>query len=351
MTEPLDWKILDRCLAGEATPAEREILARWVAEDPARATWVRALGGAAGDRAEEALEDSDTDAAWARLAARMGEPTPAVLPGLHAVPGRAPRESRGWGMPWMRVAAAVLLLLGGGSLFWHLAGRSAAPAEMREAATGTGERKTLRLADGTEVTLGVESRLRYPERFDGPERRVELAGEALFRVAKRPAQPFLVRAGDAVTRVLGTQFGVRAYAGTGEPVRVVVAEGRVLLRHAGAPDTAGVVLGRGDVAEVRAHGRPAVRHNAQPERLLGWTRGRLVLEDATMPEAATELERWYGVPVKVDSALSRRRLTAELRGGSLQRALDAIALAMDAEVRRRGDTVVFVPRADAPSAP
>jgi ferric-dicitrate binding protein FerR (iron transport regulator) len=349
MTEPLDWKILDRCLAGEATPAEREILARWVGEDPARAAWVRALGEAAGGRAEEAPEGPDTDAAWARLAARMEEPVP--VPGLRAVSGGATRGPRGWGVPWMRVAAAVLLLLGGGALLWRVAGRPAAPAAMREAATGAGERKTLRLADGTEVTLGVESRLRYPARFDGPERRVELAGEALFRVAKRPAQPFLVRAGDAETRVLGTQFGVRAYAGTGEPVRVVVAEGRVLLRHAGAPDTAGVVLGRGDVAEVRTRGRPAVRHDARPERLLGWTRGRLVLEDATMPEAAAELERWYGVPVAVDSALSRRRLTAELRGESLQRALDAIALAMDAGVRRRGDTVVFVPRADAPSPP
>ncbi|MCZ9336070.1 FecR family protein, partial [Klebsiella pneumoniae] len=65
-------------------------------------------------------------------------------------------------------------------------------------------------------------------RYSESERALMLeAGEALFQVAKDTARPFIVRAGAGETQALGTVFAVRR---SGEDVRVVVAEGRVMVR-------------------------------------------------------------------------------------------------------------------------
>ena len=67
------------------------------------------------------------------------------------------------------------------------------------------------LEDGTEVWLNAETTLRYPETFDGDERRVEVSGEAYFKVAKNAEKPFYVVSGGQEVRVLGTEFNVHAY--------------------------------------------------------------------------------------------------------------------------------------------
>jgi transmembrane sensor len=67
------------------------------------------------------------------------------------------------------------------------------------------------LSDGTEVWLNAESRLSYPSRFDEDERIVELEGEAYFKVASDKAHPFIVRTSRFNTRVLGTEFNVKAH--------------------------------------------------------------------------------------------------------------------------------------------
>lgn len=67
----------------------------------------------------------------------------------------------------------------------------------------------LRLADGTQVWLNAESRLKYPSRFTGEQRVVELEGEGYFKVTPDSQRPFIVKSGNITTEVLGTEFNVR----------------------------------------------------------------------------------------------------------------------------------------------
>ena len=68
------------------------------------------------------------------------------------------------------------------------------------------------LSDGTKVMLNANSTLEYPVSFDDAEvREVRLKGEAHFEVTKNPHRPFVVKAGEMQTQVLGTIFDVKAY--------------------------------------------------------------------------------------------------------------------------------------------
>ncbi|MFU1856633.1 FecR family protein [Sphingobacterium sp. NGMCC 1.201703] len=75
--------------------------------------------------------------------------------------------------------------------------------------TGTAERTTVILNDGTKVILNANSGItvgNYDRRRD-----VKLYGEAFFDVKRDPSRPFTVHGGGLHIKVLGTSFNVKAY--------------------------------------------------------------------------------------------------------------------------------------------
>ena len=78
-----------------------------------------------------------------------------------------------------------------------------------------GQRACVTLNDGTIVWLNACSRLTYPSRFKGGQRKVTLVGEAFFDVAKNPSKPFIVSAGALDIRALGTKFNVFCHPKSG----------------------------------------------------------------------------------------------------------------------------------------
>src|SRR5690606_7700884 len=93
-------------------------------------------------------------------------------------------------------------------------------------ATPRGGTYQIVLPDGTQVWLNSASSLKYPNRFDGPERVVELEGEAFFDVSKLQEKPFKVVSGGQVVEVLGTQFNISAYRDE-VPARTTLVSGHV----------------------------------------------------------------------------------------------------------------------------
>ena len=86
------------------------------------------------------------------------------------------------------------------------------------------------LPDGTKVWVNANSSLSYPSKFIGPERLVELHGEAYFEVSKNPDQPFIVKTTDQQVRVLGTHFNINAYDNA-LTTQTTLIEGKVEVQH------------------------------------------------------------------------------------------------------------------------
>jgi hypothetical protein len=71
MSDPFDWRIIDRHLAGESSSDDEALLAAWLASDPRNASLLddaRAIGRALGPPDDARW---DVDHAWSRVAARM----------------------------------------------------------------------------------------------------------------------------------------------------------------------------------------------------------------------------------------------------------------------------------------
>lgn len=181
----------------------------------------------------------------------------------------------------MAAALAVGVIGAGATGNWLLTRR---PVEM----TARGERRMVSLPDGSRVELNTDSRIAVA--YSETRRDIVLTrGEALFDVAKDPARPFVVQAGEAQVRAVGTAFNIRL---RDKVVELTVTEGVVSVDERAAAKPArrvsqgkGAVIATGAVAEV----------DLDPEvlrRRLLWRDGVVEFEGETLEQAAAEFNRY-----------------------------------------------------------
>jgi len=191
--------------------------------------------------------------------------------------------------------------------------------------TAVGEQRTVSLSDGSRIELNSRSEIRVE--FSKSERHVELlAGQALFKVAKDPARPFVVGSDRARVRAVGTEFDVyREAAGTTVTVvagRVAVmptAESESMTRSegSGAPESgatterpvATVFVSAGEQVVVTPS-KVTQPSNADVAAATAWTRHELVFESTPLAEVAQEFNRYNEKPLVVsDEALKNFHVT------------------------------------------
>jgi transmembrane sensor len=207
---------------------------------------------------------------------------------------------RSHSMKFVAIAASVLVLLFVATTYSYF--------QRGVYQTQTGEQRSLTLADGSTVDLNVRSKIRV--RYSDHERRVELVkGQALFRVARNPARPFIVETDGTEVRAVGTQFDVyRKASGT----VVTVLEGKVAVGRVSADDgermqatasappeergTHEILLAAGEQLTVQAaiadKGVIAAPRPADIEAATAWTQKRLVFEDTPLIDVAEEFNRY-----------------------------------------------------------
>lgn len=147
------------------------------------------------------------------------------------------------------------------------------------------------LEDGTEVWLNAESQLTYPEHFDKNERRVQIKGEAYFKVAKNAEKPFYVESAGQLIRVTGTEFNVNCYA-EDQHVFTTLVSGSVALRSLNG-EGGEVVLTPGHQAVFDKHEHKAQLRTVDTSVVTSWIKGSFVFEDQTLAQIMQDLSRWY----------------------------------------------------------
>jgi ferric-dicitrate binding protein FerR (iron transport regulator) len=154
------------------------------------------------------------------------------------------------------------------------------------------------LADGSQVWLAEGATLTVPRALGWPSvwrtlrRDVTLTGTAFFTVA-RDGRDFAVRTPDAVVRVLGTRFEVRAQtAGS----RVLVEEGHVSVTASRTQSR--VELRAGEATRIVAS--PLAVTPVAVARVGTWREGGLAALDEPLREVLAELERRFHREITID---------------------------------------------------
>ena len=260
---------------------------------------------------EELIERDRHDGKLVELSSRR-----ASSDGASRAERQAARQPTRW-LPrpaWLAAAAACFGVLIGSTLF--LQRIHSGPIY----STAVGERRSIHLPDGSTVLLDSRSSLRVA--FTAATRQVELDhGQALFSIVHDSRRPFLVRAGATVIRDVGTQFDVKERP---DDTVVTVMEGRVavLPRLASAAPAATprsadpesdyggepVFVSAGEQVDMSARGFSPQPVHVSVGAVTAWTRDQVVLESATLAEAAREFNLYS----------DRRIVTADLGASPLR---------------------------------
>lgn len=156
------------------------------------------------------------------------------------------------------------------------------------------------LSDGTRVMLNANSTLEYPASFDDAEvREVRLKGEAHFEVTKNPHRPFVVKAGEMQTQVLGTIFNVKAYRK--DAPKVTLMEGKVKVSNA---DTE-VEMRPGQTATLQSDKIVVSRASSS---VSDWLEGDFDMDQVTLAEAMSDIGAWYNKTVVFQSQANMGKL-------------------------------------------
>jgi transmembrane sensor len=150
--------------------------------------------------------------------------------------------------------------------------------------------------DGSTVELNARSKVEV--RLTEHRRDVALIeGQALFHVAKDKQRPFIVRAGEAEVRAVGTEFDV--YKKRTETV-VTVVEGRVeTYAEADGAGAAAILLSAGEQLTVLPHAvtKPT---RADTAAATAWVQKRLIFEETPLKDVAEEFNRYNRRPLAID---------------------------------------------------
>ncbi|MFS4474604.1 FecR family protein [Chryseobacterium sp. T20] len=178
----------------------------------------------------------------------------------------------------------------------YVDGKTVSQASVQYATLTTprkGQYKTV-LADGTQVWLNAESKLKYPTKFTGKERSVELQGEGYFEVTHKPDKPFIVISGDQKLKVLGTKFNINSY--DNEPAIITtLVSGSVVLTS--KQDDKPVLLQPGQQGKLTAQSSVFTINNVDTEAFTAWTVSDFQFDGTSLKEVFRQLERWYDIDV------------------------------------------------------
>ena len=146
------------------------------------------------------------------------------------------------------------------------------------------------LQDGTKVWINSASELKFPMAFIGNNREVFVEGEAYFEVAEDQEHPFIVHAGEAAIRVLGTKFNVAAYP-EDKKVATTLTAGKVNVEGWGRE----MDLEPGFQAVLDMQSGVMEKHRVDTAMYVSWTRGIWEYENMPLFEITKQLSRWYDV--------------------------------------------------------
>lgn len=269
-------------------------------------------------------EKIDVDRAWNKLNGR-----------IEAENRNIPVRSLSLTRAFIRIAAMVVLVLGLGLLIFEVA----LPQKITVASAPDQKNIEVMLADGSKVYLNRDSRLTYPEKFGRNNRKVSLKGEAFFEIAPDASHPFIIEAGNARVRVIGTSFSVITDNGNSE-VEVYVATGTVILTS--NDGSRNLTLEPGYIGKMsETASSQAVNTNLN---YLSWNTDRLIYDGEKLGVVFDDLRRTYNIKIVAsDPSIYDYRLTTRFDNQPQDTIIKVICTTFNLHSVREGEIYRLAP--------
>ena len=199
-----------------------------------------------------------------------------------------------------------------------------------------GERRDVKLPDGTIVLLNSNSHITIDKDFGQVARKVKLTGEAFFNVTKDESKPFVVESDAFSTTAIGTSFYVHA-RNSERQYAVDLVEGKVKL--AGYKSV--VLLTAGEQGVWDSAITNFSKTSFDRDQLNEWIKGKIVFNKTPLNDAILKLEQWFAIKINVKNKRVKNSIvTGTYVNRSLNDILQVICLSLSCKYKYVDDKVI-----------
>lgn len=310
-------------LLGETNAAEQQLVQQWMNEDPANQAYYDQLKRIWESSLQlAAVSTVDTDKAWEKFQQRINKNEESKI---------TEQRSR---FAWMKVAAAVIVLVSLGWLGYNLFNTDAPVKELLVQTQQQVLNDTL--SDGSVVVLNKNSSISYPSKFKGDKRKVNLKGEAFFNVTPDKKKPFVIDVNDVEVTVVGTSFNIKSQ---NDKTEVVVETGIVRVTKNGQT----VELKAGEKILIGAADTVMAEKQVVSDQLHNYYRTKEFVCDGTpLWKLVDVLNQAYGANIVIGRAeLKNLPMNTTFVNESLDQVLEVIRLTFSIKITKTGDKIIL----------
>ncbi|MBW6535580.1 MAG: FecR domain-containing protein [Mariniphaga sp.] len=329
--EKPEWDLVTKFLASEAKTAEKEAVEKWASQSDQNKhvlEQAKVLYQKTGEYYQ--VKRFDSDAAWEKTQQRISSET------ISNAPREKPRNV--YISTFYKYAAIFILALLVGTAGYYFGLKNQLQNVYSEVISA--EKQVVNeyiLPDGSVVALNSNSKLQFPKKFKNSMREVTITGEAFFDVLPDAEKPFIINAGNAQVKVLGTSFNINAYP-ENETVEVVVKTGTVQVistEKRNTSETAEIVLNSGEKGTfINSLGKLEKGFNSDPN-YLAWKTHNLVFENTPLREVVQYLNKTYHTDIQLkEENLNKLVLTAQFEKKPVDFILNVIQLTFDLQLEQ-----------------
>jgi transmembrane sensor len=281
------------------------------------------------------FENHSSQANWEKVVHKVR--TGYTVPNFIELPANSGVRNQIWLSPLLRVAAAIVLLIG---ISFLLRVTVFNPEQVTVSGKDLSKNEPYLMRDGSLVFLNGDSEITISKKFGEKHRVVSLTGEGYFEITKVDGVPFVVKTNSTTTRVLGTSFNV--YSDRSGQVKVSVTSGLVEFAESEGDKILRLEAGEQGTYEP-ADGR-VVKSMISDPNFQAWRTGVLIFRETHLEDAIKMLGKHYSRILTIEGIDERiGSITTTFDNQPLDAVLEELTLLLNAKTETKNDTIIFKP--------
>ena len=267
----------------------------------------------------------DVDAAWEKV--KLTNSTQQVEPKVKV-----------FNMPWLSIAAGILAIVGFAFLANNYFNQNQFESTKTIALKSNNKVINQTLVDGSEVTLNNNSALFYTSDFNVTNRKINLSGEAFFKVKHNEQKPFNVWVNDLQILDIGTEFNIQALPQS-DSVVVDVFEGTVSLNIKGA---APLELQAGEQGVYYKKSKLLRKQNRLDKNGIAWKNKIFIFENTDLHTVIALLNDVYGTHIILaNKGTEKCKLNAQFNNENIAEIIDIVAATFNLKITKTDNSIVL----------
>ncbi len=291
------WSIIGKKFAGEISEEENKSLAEWI-ETSTTNKQVYLQLEELWNHKQDQTNNSQAIAAYDKLINRI------KFTEVVQSKSRVQRISSQVNQ-FVKYAAIIIFMLAFGYLSYYYFNEESTKNEFCTISVPRASKSEIMLPDGSKIWLNNNSKIIYPKKFNGHERKVELIGEAYFEIKKNYKVPFIVRTSDVSIKVLGTKFNVSAYPND-KFIETTLISGKVTVNSNENPQNENVLNPGESLTFDKVSNKTAIAR-VDTRFYTYWMKGEFSFKEEKFENLAKRIERIYNVEITFEDPIIKEK--------------------------------------------